>query len=202
MRGKLITLEGVDGAGKSSHVEFVADTLRARGRKVLVTREPGGSPLAEMLRTIVLEQAMDAVAETLLMFAARADHVARAVRPALDAGTWVVCDRFTDASVAYQGAGKGVPAQLIRQLADAAHPGLSPDLTLLFDCPWEVAQERLARGARKKDRFEREGQDYFERVRSCYLELARNEPSRVRTIDANQRLDTIQVKLKEVLSGI
>jgi dTMP kinase len=202
MRGKFITLEGVDGAGKSSHLAFIADALRARGHQVLVTREPGGSPVAEMLRTIVLEQPMDAVAETLLMFAARADHVARTLRPALEAGSWVVCDRFSDASLAYQGAGKGVPRALIRSLAEAAHPGLAPDLTLLFDCPWKVAQGRLARGGREKDRFEREGQDHFERVRGCYLELAQAEPARVRRIDASQAPSNIQVVLKEIIASI
>src|SRR5215213_6466838 len=135
-RGRFITLEGVDGAGKSSHVQFVADAVASGGRHVILSREPGGTDLAEELRRAILEKPMDAVAETLLIFAARADHVRRVIAPALAAGTWVVCDRFSDATAAYQGAGKGVPAALIEQLGEAAHPGLRPDRTLLFDCSY------------------------------------------------------------------
>ena len=124
-RGKLITLEGVDGAGKSTHLVHVVEQLRAHGHEVMVTREPGGTPLAERLREMLIRDPMDPLAETLLLFAARADHVARVMRPALEAGKWVVCDRFTDATAAYQGAGKGVAAELIERLAEAAHPGLA-----------------------------------------------------------------------------
>src|SRR3954470_2701850 len=138
MRGKFITFEGVDGAGKSSHVEWFANELGSLGRAVLVTREPGGSPLAEKLREIVLHEPMDAVTETLLVFAARDDHLKKLIEPALLAGTWVVCDRFTDATVAYQGGGKGVQASLIDALKTVVHPELSPDCTLIFDCPYEV----------------------------------------------------------------
>src|SRR3954462_1758939 len=149
-RGRLITVEGVDGAGKSSHLQFIADAVGAgKGRHVIVTREPGGTELAERLRTAILEEAMAPLAETLLVFAARTDHVAKVIRPALEAGTWVVCDRFTDATYAYQGAGNGVPADFIRRLAEAAHPGLQPDRTLVFDCTYEVARERLAATGKK-----------------------------------------------------
>jgi dTMP kinase len=196
-RGKLITLEGVDGSGKSTHSAFVEALLRSRGHRVLRTREPGGTPLAEALRRLVLETPMDGVCEALLMFAARADHVQRVIRPALDSGTWVVCDRFTDATRAYQGGGKGVPAALIETLADAAHPGLLPDMTLLFDCPFEVSSARLAAVGRTMDRFEREDRAFFERVRSSYLEAASREPGRMRLIDASGTLDDVKKQVEE-----
>jgi dTMP kinase len=196
-RGKLITLEGVDGSGKSTHSAFVEALLGSRGHRVLRTREPGGTPLAEALRRLVLETPMDGVCEVLLMFAARADHVQRVIRPALDGGTWVVCDRFTDATRAYQGGGKGVPAALIETLADAAHPGLLPDMTLLFDCPFEVASARLAAEGRTMDRFEREDRAFFERVRTSYLEAASREPGRMRVIDASGTLEDIKTKVEE-----
>lgn len=195
--GKLITLEGVDGAGKSTHIEFIADRLRAQGRTVLVTREPGGTPLAEKLRELVLNEPMDALAETLLMFAARADHVRQLIRPALEAGRWVVCDRFSDATAAYQGAGKGIPMDLIQQLAEATHPGLRPDRTLVFDCPYDVARQRLNATGRRLDRFEREDRQFFERVREAYLARSASEPGRIRLIDASTGLTDIQKKLED-----
>lgn len=195
--GKLITLEGVDGAGKSTHIEFIADRLRAQGRTVLVTREPGGTPLAEKLRELVLNEPMDALAETLLMFAARADHVRQLIRPALEAGRWVVCDRFSDATAAYQGAGKGIPMDLIQQLAEATHPGLRPDRTLVFDCPYDVARQRLNATGRRLDRFEREDRQFFERVREAYLARSASEPGRIRLIDASAGLTDIQKKLED-----
>ena len=194
-RGKLITLEGVDGAGKSTHVPFIAQRLRGQGRPVLVTREPGGTPLAEKLRELVLNEPMDALAETLLMFAARADHVRQVIRPALEDGTWVLCDRFSDATAAYQGAGKGVPTELIKQLAEAAHPGLRPDRTLVFDCPYEIAKQRLNATGRELDRFEREDRQFFDRVRDAYLERAQSEPGRIRVIDASAALKEIEEQL-------
>ena len=198
--GKLITLEGVDGAGKSTHIEFIAERLRAQGRTVLLTREPGGTPLAEKLRALVLNEPMDALAETLLMFAARADHVRQLIRPALEAGRWVVCDRFSDATAAYQGAGKGIPMELIQQLAEVAHPGLRPDRTLVFDCPYDVARQRLNATGRQLDRFEREDRQFFERVREAYLARAAAEPGRIRLIDASTSLSDIQRKLEDNLS--
>ena len=194
-RGKLITLEGVDGAGKSTHVPFIAQRLRGQGRPVLVTREPGGTPLAEKLRELVLNEPMDALAETLLMFAARADHVRQVIRPALEDGTWVLCDRFSDATAAYQGAGKGVATELIKQLAEAAHPGLRPDRTLVFDCPYEIAKQRLNATGRELDRFEREDRQFFDRVRDAYLERAQSEPGRIRVIDASAALKEIEEQL-------
>jgi dTMP kinase len=199
-RGRFITLEGVDGAGKSTHLAFIAERLRQHGRKVLVTREPGGSELAERLRDILLAHPMDAVAETLLMFAARSDHVARVIEPALAAGRWVLCDRFSEATVAYQGAGKGVPIALIRELAHAAHPALQPDRTLVFDCSYEIARRRLEGSGKALDRFEREDRAFFERVRASYLAQARAEPERIRIIDASVERESIREALEHNLS--
>lgn len=195
-QGRLITLEGVDGAGKSTHIDFLAARLRAPGRQVLVTREPGGTPLAEKLRALVLTEPMEPLAETLLMFAARSDHVEQVIRPALEAGHWVLCDRFTDATMAYQGAGKGVPVDLIRRLAEAAHPGLQPDRTLVFDCAYDVARERLKASGRRLDRFESEGAEFFERVRGAYLAHVAADPNRMRLIDASQGLADVQKQLE------
>jgi dTMP kinase len=198
-RGKFITLEGVDGAGKSSLVAWIAERLRKAGREVVVTREPGGTPLAERLRRLVLAEPMDPFAETLLMFAARADHVQKLIAPALARGAWVVCDRFTDATLAYQGAGKGVPEERIRQLAQATHPGLAPDQTLVFDCPYEVSRSRLNGAGRALDRFESEEQAFFERVRAAYRALAAAEPGRVRLVDGSKSPDKVKVDVEKIL---
>lgn len=199
-RGRFITLEGVDGAGKSTHLQFVADAVAAAsGRHVIVTREPGGTDLAERLREAILQQPMEPLAETLLIAAARADHVARVIRPALEAGTSVVCDRFHDATAAYQGAGKGVPLDLIERLGEAAHPGLRPDRTLVFDCSYEVAKQRLGASGKKLDRFERESRAFFERVRDAYLSRARAEPARMRVIDATADVVQIRKQLQQAL---
>jgi dTMP kinase len=196
-----ITLEGVDGAGKSTHMQFVADTIgAATGRHVIVTREPGGTDLAERLRQAILSEPMEPLCETLLIAAARADHVAKVIRPALAAGSSVVCDRFYDATVAYQGAGKGVPLELIERLAEAAHPGLRPDRTLVFDCSYEVARRRLGASGKKLDRFEREDQAFFERVRNAYLARARAEPARMRLIDAAADVAQIRKQLQQALA--
>jgi dTMP kinase len=184
-RGKFITVEGVDGAGKSSHLQFIADLVGAKGVHVIVTREPGGTDLSERLRELILNEPMEPLAETLLMFAARAHHVAQVIRPALESGTWIVCDRFTDATHAYQGAGKGVPGDLIRRLAEASHPRLQPDRTLVFDCSYDVARQRLESSGKTLDRFEREGREFHERVRGAYVALAKAEPARLRVIDAS-----------------
>lgn len=201
-RGRFISLEGVDGAGKSTHVAWIAEHLRAGGHTVLVTREPGGTPLAERLRELVLTQPMDPIAETMLLFAARADHVQRAIAPALAGGTWVLCDRFTDATFAYQGGGKGVAAELIAHLAQVSHDGLLPDLTLVFDCPYEVSRERLRATGRAPDRFEREDQQFFDRVRQAYLALARTDPERIRVIDASGSVEEIKKMVEEEIATI
>ena len=202
MRGKFITFEGVDGAGKSTHVEWFANELRLAGHAVLVTREPGGSQLAEKLRELVLHEPMDAVTETLLVFAARDDHLKKLILPALTGGTWVVCDRFTDATVAYQGGGKGVHAGLIEALRKVVHPDLMPTCTLVFDCPYEVSRERMLKSGRALDRFEREGQPFFERVRRAYLALAKAEPVRVRVVDSTQTLEAIRLHLSALMAEL
>ena len=198
---KFLTLEGVDGAGKSSHIEFIADAIRSKGAHVIVTREPGGTDFAERLRQTILSHEMSPILETLLVFAARADHVERVIKPALASGQWVICDRFTDATAAYQGAGKGVNAELIARIADAAHPGVRPSRTLVFDCPYEVAAARLAKAGRTLDRFEREDRAFFERVRSAYLAIAKAEPERVVVIDASRDAHAVREQIKSALTG-
>ena len=202
MRGRFLTLEGVDGAGKSTHLQFIADFVASRGRHAIVTREPGGTDLAERLREAILTQAMAPEVETLLIYAGRADHVTRVIRPALEAGSWVICDRFSDATAAYQVAGKGVPAQLVDSLAAIAHPGLVPDRTLVFDCPYETAAKRLTASGKKLDRFEREDRAFFERVRGAYLARAKAEPTRVRVIDATASLSDTRKALERNLSDL
>jgi dTMP kinase len=198
-RALFVTLEGVDGAGKSSHVQYVADLLREGGRHVIVTREPGGTDLAERLRKAILEEPMEVTTETLLLLAARADHVQRVILPALQAGNSVVCDRFEDATLAYQGAGKGVPMDLIERLSQAAHPGLRPDRTLLFDCTYEVSSRRLADSGKTLDRFEREGRAFFDRVRDAYLTRAQAEPGRMRVIDSTSDLESVRRQIPPAL---
>jgi len=201
VRGKFITFEGIDGAGKSTHIEHVAASLRARGFKVIVTREPGGTPLGEKLRELLLSQPMDLETETLLMFAARREHVAKVIEPALARGAWVVSDRFTDATRAYQGAGRGVSMEKIEELARWTHPSTNPDLTFVFDLPAEVAAKRLS-ASRDLDRFEQEQAAFHMRVREGYLQLARREPLRFRLIDSSQAIPAIKVLLDNILSTI
>jgi dTMP kinase len=202
VRGKFVTLEGVDGAGKSTHIEFIADSLGARGHHVVATREPGGTDLAEQLRKAILQHPMQPLAETLLLLAARADHVGRVIVPALDAGHWVVCDRFSDATAAYQGAGKGVSLELIERLCAVVHPGLRPDRTLVFDCTYDVARQRLAASGKQLDRFEREDRAFFERVRGAYLARARAEPARLRVIDASGEVVAVRKAIETHLADL
>ena len=197
-RGMFITLEGVDGAGKSTHVAGIADLLRARGKDVVVTREPGGTPLGESLRTLLLEQPMHVDTETLLVFAARREHLAQVIAPALDAGRWVLCDRYTDATYAYQGGGHGVPAERIEELD--AWMGVVPDLTLVFDVPAEVARRRRAGSAIPPDRFEREDPAFFDRVRRVYLQRARLDPRRVRIVNGDRSPEEVKNELQDILS--
>ena len=199
-RGRFVTLEGVDGAGKSTHLKFIADALSANGRHVVQTREPGGTDLAEQLRKVVLAENLPPAVVTLLVFAGRADHVARVIEPALAAGSCVVCDRFSDATVAYQGAGQGVARDLIERLMKEVHPRLQPDRTLVFDCPYEVASRRLA--GKKLDRFESEDRAFFERVRGAYLAIAKAEPGRVRIIDASGEMPAIRQAIARELAGL
>jgi dTMP kinase len=203
--GRFITLEGIEGAGKSTVARFVGEQLQARGLKVRLTREPGGTPLAERIRDIVLkrgDEVIPPVAETLLMFAARGVHVENLIRPALTQGTWVVCDRFTDATRAYQGAGRGILGEFIESLAMAIHEDLQPDCTLLLDLPVNVGLERARKRGETVDRFEQEREQFFERVRERYLDLARNEPGRIAIIDASQPLEGVQAQVVAVLDRL
>ena len=199
-RGKFITLEGLDGAGTSTHVGAIADLLRARGKDVVVTREPGGTPLGEKLRSVLLSEKLNIDTETLLMFAARREHIARVIEPALAAGRWVVSDRFTDATYAYQGAGGGMPRERIAALEAWVIGGLTPDLTLVFDVPVDTALARLA--GVSKDRFESEGRSYFERVRAGYLERAGKEPRRMRVIDSGRALDKVKKEVEKIVLSL
>lgn len=188
-RGRFITLEGIDGAGKSTHAGFIVEALQARGHLVTATREPGGTPLGERLRDVLLAEAMDPETATLILFAARREHVRNVIAPALARGEWVVCDRYTDATYAYQGGGHGVPLAWIDTLAAHVHPDCQPDLTLLFDVPIDVSQARLASSqakGRELDRFEREAEAFFDRVRGAYHALARAHPSRFVTVDSTR----------------
>lgn len=197
-RGKFITLEGVDGAGKSTHLAWIAERLRVAGREVVVTREPGGTPLGERLRKLLLTEPMHIETETMLMFAARREHLARVIAPALEAGRWVLSDRFTDATYAYQGGGRGLSIDRIATLEQWVHGDLQPDLTLYFDLPVEVARRRLSASDSTPDRFEREAGSFFERVRSSYLERAAADPNRIRVIDAAASFDNIKKSLENI----
>ncbi len=199
MRGKFITFEGIDGAGKSSHVEWLADRLRAQGRIVQVTREPGGTPLGERLRELLLNEPMHLETETLLMFAARREHLASRIEPALARGEWVICDRFSDATWAYQGGGRGLDKSKFQVLEQWVHGHLQPDLTLLFDLPLEVARERIVLANRVLDKFEQERVDFHERVRQAYLDRAHANAARIRLIAADNTLENIREKLEEVV---
>ncbi|MEJ2480348.1 MAG: dTMP kinase [Acidihalobacter sp.] len=203
MRGAFITLEGGEGVGKSTQIATAVEALETAGLSVVRTREPGGTPLAEQIRGLLIgecDEQMDADTELLLMFAARNQHLARMIRPALQHGDWVVCDRFTDATYAYQGAGRGIDTARIRELEAFVQRGMQPDLTLLLDAPVEVGMMRAARRNSAGDRFEREARAFFERVREGYLARAEADPRRFRIIDAAQTLDNVSTQLREVLA--
>ena len=197
MQGKFITVEGIEGVGKTTNMEFIHQQLLASGRDVVVTREPGGTPLGEAIRGLLLDPrytGMDPTCELQLMFAARAEHLARVIRPALQQGQWVLCDRFTDATYAYQGGGRGIDKTIIARLEELVQGDFRPDLTLLLDVPVEVG---LARAGQRGglDRFEQEKRAFFERVRAAYLDMAREHPQRYRVIDAGQPLQQVQQAL-------
>lgn len=196
---KFITFEGVDGAGKSTHLAWFADALRQRGLDVLVTREPGGTVVGEQLREMLLNQPMSIGTEAMLMFAARLEHVEQVIQPALRAGKCVISDRFSDASFAYQGAGRGMDWDKLKQLESWV--GVQPDLTLFFDVPVEVARQRLANNV-SLDRFEQERDDFFNRVRSGYHRRVAEAPQRFRVIDAAQSLNAVKQQLVDVVSTI
>lgn len=198
---KFITFEGMDGAGKSTHLAWFAEQLRQRGLDVVVTREPGGTPLGEQLREMLLGQPMSMGTEALLMFAARMEHIEQLIKPALQAGKWVISDRFSDASFAYQGAGRGMDWDKLVQLEQWVHADLQPDLTLFFDVPVEVARERLSNNV-SLDRFEQEQSDFFERVRGGYHRRVQQNPQRYAVIDAAQSIAEVKRQLEEIVSSI
>jgi dTMP kinase len=204
-RGRFITLEGIDGAGKSTHAGWLAEALTARGLRVVATREPGGTPLGEALRELLLHRPMTHESEALLMFAARREHVVQVIEPALARGDCVLCDRYTDATYAYQGGGHGVAPELIGALERYLHPACNPDLTLLFDVSETVSRERLermqARG-RTLDKFECEAQTFFERVRSAYLARAIADPERFRVIDARRPPAEVRADLQRIVDSL
>jgi dTMP kinase len=199
--GKFITLEGIDGAGKSSHVEWIADFLRQRGKNVRTTREPGGTPLGEKLREWLLldSEPITLESETLLMFAARQEHLNKLIQPALSRGEWVICDRYTDASYAYQGGGRGLAREKLAVLERWVQGDAQPDLTLLFDVPCEVARQRIALAGRHLDRFEQEQAQFHDRVRHVYLARAERYPERIRVLDGTRDMEAIRASLAEIL---
>ncbi len=203
MRGKFITLEGIDGAGKSTHLDWLADFFRKRGVKLRVTREPGGTELGEKLRGLLLDknQAMHLETEAMLMFAARSEHIDKVIAPALAQGEWIICDRFTDATFAYQGSGRGADWARLKVLEQWVQGDLQPDLTLLFDVAPEVGRQR-AGSIKAPDRFEQEKDDFFQRVRDGYLRRASEDASRMRVIDATVSIEEIRRKLVEIVEPL
>ncbi len=201
MLGKFITLEGMDGAGKSTHIPHIIAILQAQGHEVVSTREPGGTPLGERLRELVLHEPMHAETETLLMFAARREHIDCVINPALARGAYVLSDRFTDATYAYQCGAKSVAADKIEMLEKWVQADLQPDITLLFDVPVEVSVQRLL-AARSPDKFERENAEFFTRIRQAYLQRALENPARFRVIDANQPLDEVSKVVEKIILSL
>ncbi|MFO1423186.1 MAG: dTMP kinase [Candidatus Competibacteraceae bacterium] len=203
MSGQFITVEGGEGAGKTTQLAFMREYLEQRGHQVTLTREPGGTALGEEIRSLLLGHRHDGMAlatETLLVFAARAEHLERVIRPALAAGHWVLCDRFTDATYAYQGSGRGLPPERIAMLEDWVQGGFRPDLTLVFDAPVAVGLERAARrGA--ADRFEREETAFFERIRAAYLDRARHDPDRCQIVNADRPVAVVRAEVETILAG-
>ena len=201
MRGKFITLEGMDGAGKSTHIPDIIKLLESKGVEVISTREPGGTVLGEQLRALLLNEAMHPETETLLMFAARREHIAKVIEPGLARGAWVLSDRFTDATYAYQSGGRGVSAEKVISLEAWVQGNLQPDLTLLFDVPVEVSVARLA-SARSPDKFERESAEFFTLIRNAYLDRANKHPNRFRVVNSNQALSDVKIEVKNIISTL
>jgi len=199
VKSRFITFEGIDGAGKSSQIAAAVALIQSRGIPVVQTREPGGTPLGEKLRELLLHEPMHLETEALLMFAARREHLAARIEPALSSGAWVVSDRFTDATYAYQVGGRGLDEKRFAALEKWVHPHLQPDLTLIFDLDPQVAASRLAGTGNAPDRFEREQADFFERVRNAYLRRAAADPARVKVIDAGQRPEEIRKELEQII---
>jgi dTMP kinase len=205
MTGKFITIEGIEGAGKSTQLTFIENYLADRNQPLVVTREPGGTKLGEQIRELLLTPRSEGMAvdtELLLMFAARAEHIEQVIKPALKRNEWVLSDRFTDATFAYQGGGRGISQQRITEIANWTLKGLQPDLTLLFDLPVEVGQQRVLSRNQGVDRFEQEKIDFFQRIKECYLERAQQEPHRINVIDANKSIKEIQNHLTILLDRL
>ncbi len=202
MNSKFITIEGIEGAGKSTQLAFIQRYLTEKGKTLTITREPGGTNLGEQIRTLLLTPTKDGMAsdtELLLMFAARSEHVAQVIKPALERGDWVLSDRFTDATFAYQGGGRGINQQRIAEIADWTLNGLQPDLTLLFDLTVELGQQRVLSRNEGVDRFEQEKIEFFQRIRDCYLERAKQEPNRIKILDASQSITNIESQIAKIL---
>jgi dTMP kinase len=195
MRGKFITFEGIDGAGKSSHLDFACELVRARGHEAARTFEPGGTPFGQRMREVILGERTSALAEALAMFAARSAHVEGVIEPALAAGRWIVCDRFSDSTYAYQCGGRGLDATLVERLEGLVHPGLQPDATFLFDVDPATAAARQGERSRKADKFESEAPDFHLRVRNAYLDRARRDPRRIHVIDASGGVEAVRARL-------
>lgn len=205
MTGKFISIEGVEGAGKSTQISFIAQYLTQQGKNVVISREPGGTELGEKIRDLLLNPDQIAMAidtELLLMFAARAEHIHQVIKPALARGDWLLCDRFSDATYAYQGGGRGVSHQRIQILADWTLQGLLPDLTLLFDLPVEIGLQRVEKRQAAVDRFEQEKVDFFEKIRESYLHAAMSEPDRIKIVDSALSIDDVQHQLVRYLSRL
>lgn len=203
MNGKFISIEGIEGAGKSTQISFIQAFLENQGINVVVTREPGGTALGEQIRELLLtprDEGMSDDAELLLMFAARAEHIHQVIKPALARGDWVLCDRYVDATFAYQGGGRGIDRERIQLIADWTLKGLQTDLTFLFDLPVEVGQSRVVKRQQKKDRFEQEKAAFFQKIRDCYLARAEQEPERIKIIDASRDIEAIQAQLSVILT--
>ena len=202
MSGKFITLEGIDGAGKSSHLTFIAAAIEKMGHAVHATREPGGTPLGEKIRALLLNEKMHGDTEALLMFASRREQLLETIEPMLEKGTWVVCDRYTDSTYAYQCGGRGLPEGRVATLEQWVHGQLQPDLTLLFDAPLEVARERLEKSTANPDKFEREQSGFFARVRDAYLQRAALFPARIKVINSARSLADIQAEIAAHLASL
>ena len=202
MRGKFLTLEGIDGAGKSSHTSFMADCIRARGFEVVTTREPGGTKLGETLRTMLLNEKMHPDTEALLMFSSRSEQLAEIIEPALASGAWIICDRFTDSTYAYQCGGRGLSAERTAILEQWVHGHLQPDMTFLFDAPLAVARERLDKNTAEPDKFEREQNDFFAKVRAAYLQRATKFQGRIKVINSARPMENIRAELASLLESL
>lgn len=203
--GKFISIEGIEGAGKSTQIDFIQNFLQQQGKRVVVTREPGGTKLGEQIRELLLaprDNGMSHDAELLLMFAARAEHIEQVIKPAIARGDWVLCDRFVDATFAYQGGGRGIPYERIKTISDWTLDGLQTDITLLFDLPVETGQQRVVKRQQEKDRFEQEKAAFFQKIRDCYLERAKQEPERIKIIDASRDISAVQQQVATLLDDM